>query len=66
MKTKGSDLTTTTINLGVSMKSISTSASKCISMPLDQWAMAMELAKRYNQSSLSKAVSIAVKKAYTE
>lgn len=72
-KIKGSNLTTSSIILKVSMNSIrkrgqpqvvSTSAAKSISMPLVEWGMAMELAKHYKQSSLSKAVKIAVRAAY--
>ena len=73
MKTKGSDLTSSSIILDVSMNSIrkkgqqhvvSTSAAKSISMPLHEWGMAMELAIHYKQRSLSKAIKIAVRAAY--
>jgi len=46
------------------LKSISTSASKSVVMPLEDWAKAMELAQRYKQQSISRAIVIAVRKAH--
>jgi len=35
-------------------------------MSLDDWARTLQLAKKYNQKSLSKAIAIAVRKSYVD
>jgi len=45
---------------------ISSSVSKSVVMGLDDWARTLELAKRFKQKSLSKAIAIAIRKSYVE
>jgi len=45
---------------------VSDTTSKSIVLTLDDWVRAVELAKRFKQKSLSKAIAIAVRKSYVE
>jgi len=45
---------------------VSTTVSKSVVMGLDDWARTVELAKRFKQKSLSKAIAIAIRKAYVD
>lgn len=46
--------------------SVCTASSKSITMTLHDWGLAMELAKKYHQKSLSRVMAIAVRKVYCD